>query len=117
MGRTRALTVGKTMTVIARLEVIPVLEGSLSEEIAKAIDALDAFDVSYEMTAMDTVIEAESVEEVFKAVQAAHEAVGGPRVITSIEIDDQRTREQHSDDRVRAVEEVLGRSPRRELRV
>ncbi|WP_435348890.1 MTH1187 family thiamine-binding protein [Haloarchaeobius sp. HRN-SO-5] len=102
------------MTAIARLEVIPVHEGSLSTDIANAVEALDEFDVSYETTATDTIIEADSVDEIFAAVQAAHGAVGGDRVVTSLEIDDQRTKEQHIEDRVTAIESALGRPPKRE---
>ncbi|QIO24231.1 MTH1187 family thiamine-binding protein [Haloarcula sp. JP-L23] len=101
------------MTVIARFEVIPVQNGSLSEDIAQAIDALDDFDISYELTATDTVIEAEDVDEVFDAVQAAHNAVEADRVITSLEVDEQRNREQHAEDRVESVASVLGREPKR----
>lgn len=101
------------MTVIARFEVIPVQDGSLSEDIAQAIDALDDFEVSYELTATDTVIEAEDVGEVFDAVQAAHNAVDADRVITSLEVDEQRSREQHVEDRVESVASVLGREPKR----
>jgi uncharacterized protein (TIGR00106 family) len=102
------------MTVIARLEITPVQEGSMAEEIAQAVDALDEFDVSYETTAMDTVIEAESLAEVFAAAQAAHEAVDTGRVITSLEIDDRRDRSEHTSARVAAVEEALGRPPKRQ---
>ncbi|MFW6045923.1 MAG: MTH1187 family thiamine-binding protein [Natronomonas sp.] len=102
------------MTVIARFEVIPVHDGSLSEDIARAIDALDDFDISYELTATDTVIEAEDVDEVFEAVQAAHNAVEGTRVISSVEIDEQRDREQHVEDRIESVASVLGREPKKE---
>lgn len=102
------------MTVIARFEVIPVRDGSLSEEIAEAIEALDEYDVSYELTATDTVIEADDVREVFDAVEAAHEAVEADRVITSLEIDQHREREQDVQDRVESVASVLGREPRRE---
>lgn len=101
------------MTVIARFEVIPVHDGSLSEDVARAIEALDEFDVSYELTATDTVVEADEVDEVFRAVQAAHNAVQGDRVITSLEIDEQRGREQHAPDRVESVASVLGREPSR----
>lgn len=100
------------MSVIARFEVIPVHDGSLSEDIAQAIDALDEFDLSYELTATDTVIEADDIDEVFDAVRAAHDAVDGPRVITSLEIDDYRGREQHGEDRIESVASVLGREPR-----
>ena len=101
------------MTAIARLEVIPVHEGSLSANIATAIDALEEYDISYETTATDTVIEANSVDEIFDAVRAAHAAVDGDRVITSLEVDEQRNRDQHADDRVKSVESALGRPPRR----
>lgn len=99
------------MTVIARFEVIPVRDGSLSEEIAEAIEALDEHDVSYEMTATDTVIEAEDVGEVFEAVHAAHEAVEAGRVITSLEVDENRDRDQDIEGRVESVARVLGRDP------
>ncbi|ADQ69241.1 dehydrogenase of unknown specificity, short- chain alcohol dehydrogenase like protein [Halogeometricum borinquense DSM 11551] len=102
------------MTVIARFEVIPVHDGSLSEDIAQAINALDDFDISYELTATDTVIEADDVDEVFGAVQAAHKAVEGNRVISSVEIDEQRDREQHVEDRIESVASVLGREPKGE---
>lgn len=104
----------QTMTVIARFEVIPVHDGSLSEDIAQAIEALEDFDVSYELTATDTVVEAEDVDEVFEAVKAAHNAVEGNRVISSLEVDEQRDREQHVEDRVESVASVLGRDPKRE---
>lgn len=103
------------MTVIARFEVIPVHDGSLSEDIARAIDALNDFDISYELTATDTVIEADDVDEVFEAVQAAHNAVEGNRVISSVEIDEQRDREQHAEDRIESVASILGREPKKEF--
>lgn len=102
------------MTVIARFEVIPVHDGSLSEDVAAAVEALDEFDVSYELTAADTVVEAEDVDEVFEAVRAAHDAVGGDRVITSLELDERRNRDQDAEDRVESVASVLGREPRRD---
>lgn len=101
------------MTAIARLEIIPVREGSMAPAIASAVDALDRFAVSYETTATDTIIEADSVDQVFAAVQAAHEAIPDDRVITSVEIDDVRGRRQRVDDRVASVERALGRPPRR----
>ncbi|MFC4544477.1 MTH1187 family thiamine-binding protein [Halosolutus amylolyticus] len=102
------------MTVIARFEVIPIHDGSLSDEIAQAIEALDEFDVSYELTATDTVVEAESVDEVFDAVRAAHNAVETDRTITSLEIDDHESQTQEAADRVESVASVLGRDPRRD---
>ena len=102
------------MTAIALLSVAPVTEGSMAEEVAKAVAALDDFDVSYETNQMGTVIEADSVDELFAAAQAAHEAVDGDRVSTFLKIDDKRTREKRGEEKVEAVEEALGREAKRD---
>lgn len=101
------------MTVIARFEVIPVRDGSMSTTIASALRALDQHPVSYETTATDTIIEAETVEQVFAAIQAAHQAIPEDRVITSVEIDEDRRRPQTMTDRVASVERELGHPPQR----
>ena len=100
------------MTVIAYLSVAPVKEGSMADEVAKSIEALEEFDVSYETNAMGTVIEAEEIGELFAAAQAAHEAVEGDRVSTHLKIDDKRASDQTADEKVEAVEEELGREAR-----
>jgi len=102
------------MTAIAMLSVAPVIEGSMAEEVAEAVAALDEFDVSYETNPMGTVIEADDAETVFAAAAAAHEAVDGDRVSTVLKIDDKRTAETTADRKVEAVEEHLGREAKRE---
>ena len=100
------------MTVVALLSVAPVEKGSMAGEIAKAVDALDKFDVSYETNPMGTVIETESVDELFAAVQAAHEVVDGDRVSTVLKIDDKRSSDESASEKVAAVEAALGREAR-----
>ncbi|ELZ42319.1 hypothetical protein C471_04740 [Halorubrum saccharovorum DSM 1137] len=102
------------MTAIALLSVAPVIEGSMSGEVAKAVAALDEFDVSYETNPMGTVIEADDAETLFAAAAAAHDAVDGDRVSTVLKIDDKRTEETTADRKVEAVEEHLGREAKRE---
>ncbi|QSW99157.1 MTH1187 family thiamine-binding protein [Haloterrigena alkaliphila] len=102
------------MTVIALLSVAPVIEDSMSGEIAKAVDALEEYDVEYETNPMGTVIEADDIGELFDAAQAAHEAVDGDRVSTVLKIDDKRDRETSAAEKVRAVEEQLGRPAKNE---
>jgi uncharacterized protein (TIGR00106 family) len=102
------------MTAIGLLSVAPVVGDSMADEVAKAVAALDDFDVSYETNPMGTVIEADSVDELFDAAQAAHEAVDGDRVSTVLKIDDKRAREQRAHEKVDAVEEALGREAKRE---
>lgn len=102
-----------SMSVIARFEVIPVRDGSMSTAIASALRALDQFPVNYETTATDTIIEADTVGQVFAAVQAAHQAIPDDRVITSVEIDEDRRRPQNMNERVASVERKLGHAPAR----
>ncbi|MFT4958289.1 MAG: hypothetical protein ACI9EZ_001617 [Halobacteriales archaeon] len=100
------------MTTIAFLSVAPVVEDSMADEVAVAVDALDNFDVTYETTPMGTTIEADNAAEIFAAARAAHEAVDGDRVSTFLKIDDKRTVDQRAGDKVAAVERELGRKAR-----
>ena len=100
------------MTAIARLEVTPLADDSMTAEIVQALEALDEQGLTYEMTPTGTVIEADSADEAFEAAKAAHDAIEGDRVITSVEVDDQRERSQDIGDRIAAVEDELGRPPR-----
>ena len=102
------------MTAIAMLSVAPVIEGSMAEEVAKAVAALDEFDVSYETNPMGTVIEADDAETLFAAAAAAHDAVDGDRVSTVLKVDDKRTSDGTAAEKVDAVEEHLGRAAKRE---
>ena len=97
------------MTVIAMLSVAPVVEGSMSEQIAKAVAALDDYDVSYETHPMGTVIETDDVDELLAAVGAAHKAVDADRVSTFLKIDDKRTVDSPARAKVELVEQELGR--------
>jgi uncharacterized protein (TIGR00106 family) len=100
------------MTAIGFLSVAPVTEDSMADEVAKAVTALDAFDVDYETTPMGTTIEAPDAATLFEAAAAAHEAVDGDRVSTFLKVDDQRTRDRRAEDKVAAVEDELGREAR-----
>ena len=102
-----------TMTVIAMPSVAPVVAGSMSGEVAKAVAALDDFDVAYETNPMGTVVEADDVDTLLDAVAAAHKAVDGDRVSTFLKIDDKRTRTQEASEKVSRVEAELGREARR----
>ena len=99
------------MTAIGFLSVAPVVEDSMASEVAKAVDALEEFDVAYETTPMGTTIEAADVDELFAAAQAAHEAVDGDRVSTLLKIDDKRTTTTDAAAKVASVERELGREP------
>jgi uncharacterized protein YqgV (UPF0045/DUF77 family) len=67
------------MTVTAFLSVSPATDESMAPAVARAIDALETFDVEYETTPMGTVVETDDIGELFAAAQAAHEAVDADR--------------------------------------
>ncbi len=98
------------MSIVAELSVAPVIEGSMSEQVARAVEALEEFDVEYETHPMGTVIEAKSIDELFDAVKAAHTAVEADRVSTFLKIDDRRNRSGGAREKVRSVEKALGRT-------
>lgn len=97
------------MTASGFLAVSPAVDGSKAPEVAKAIEALEVHDVTYETTSMGTIIEAETADELFAAAAAAHDAVDADRVGTVLKIDDKRTTDERADEKVRAVEAELGR--------
>ncbi len=88
----------------------------MAGEVAKAVAALDEFDVEYETNPMGTVIEAAEIEELMAAATAAHTAVDGDRVSTFLKIDDKRTRDQSAREKVDAVEHELGHPARSDER-
>ncbi|RLM88989.1 thiamine-binding protein [Halobellus sp. Atlit-38R] len=100
------------MTVVALLSVAPVIEDSMAAEVAKAVDALEDFDVEYETNPMGTVIEADDVGTLFAAAEAAHRAVDADRVSTVLKIDDKRTSDERAREKVDVVEDQLGRPAR-----
>ncbi|MFB6143302.1 MAG: MTH1187 family thiamine-binding protein [Halorientalis sp.] len=100
------------MTTVGFLSVAPVREGSMAGEVAKAVAALDEFDVAYETTPMGTTIEASDAETLFAAARAAHEAVDADRVSTVLKVDDRRDRDEPAEEKVAAVERELGRPAR-----
>jgi len=97
------------MTVTGFLSVSPTVESSMAPQVAKAVEALERFDVDYEVTPMGTVLEADDVAELFAAAEAAHRAVDADRVGTFLKIDDKRTSDEPAVAKVDSVERELGR--------
>lgn len=91
---------------------MPVHEGSVSSEIAKAVEALDAFGVACETPPMGTVVEADDAAERFAAA-AGHDTVHAARVITTPKVDDKRPSDAPASEKVAAVERPLGREASR----
>lgn len=102
------------MTVTAMLTVAPLDDATadFDAEIARAIDALEAFDIRYETHPMETTIEGESLEEVFDAAKAATEAVDASRTLTHLKVDHLREESVSVEEKVDRVETHLEREAR-----
>jgi len=99
------------MAVIVEINVIPLGKGvSVSKFLAPALKELDKRKIKYEITPMCTVFEAESIEEAFDIVKAAHEAVfkaSVKRVVTTVKIDDRRDVEKSMEEKVRSLKRAV----------
>ena len=84
--------------IIAQLTVIPIGTGtpSLSRFVAGFQEELKTMGFEPRLSAMSTVIEADSIDRILAAVKRLHEKAfenGAPRVATSVSIDERRDKE------------------------
>ncbi len=93
--------------IIAQLSIAPVGVGvHLSLYVKKVIEVLKEENVTYKINAMATVIETESLDQLFRVVQKAHNAVlssGVQRVITELKIDHRVDSDAHMQSKIDAV--------------
>ncbi len=98
--------------MLAEFSIAPAGGGdSLSSHVARILDRVDRSGISYQLTAMGTIIEGEP-DEVFALIRDCHMEMraGASRVITTIRIDDRPGVEGALTDKVASVEKKLGRS-------
>ena len=97
--------------VIAEIHIVPLgtATTSLSRYIAACINIVkQAQDISYQLTAMGTIIQG-PLERVLELAQKMHEApfaMGVKRVVTTINIDDRRDKSITIDSKVKAVSQA-----------
>lgn len=98
-------------SVIVELSIIPIGEGvSVSKFLIPALKELEKHGLKYNITPMCTVFEARSVEDAFRVVEAAHEAVfkiGAKRVVTTVKIDDRRDVRRGMEEKVKSLEKAI----------
>ncbi len=98
-------------SVIAEIKITPLgtATTSLSRYIAACINTVkQAQDISYQLTAMGTIIQG-PLERVLELAQEMHElpfTMGVKRVVTTISIDDRRDKLATIDSKVKAVRSV-----------
>ena len=94
--------------VIAEMKIVPLgtTTTSLSNYVAACLDIVkQAQDVSYQLTAMGTIIQG-PLERVLDLAQKMHEvpfAMGAKRVLTNVTIDDRRDKLATMESKVKAI--------------
>ena len=103
----------KTNQVIADFSIVPIgnSQTSVGRYVAMAVKAFENIEgLTYEVTAMGTVLAAEDLDTIFAAVKQAHEAVmakGIKRVESKLRIDDRRDKPRTMEDKVKAVKDYI----------
>ncbi|MEM1579030.1 MAG: MTH1187 family thiamine-binding protein [Archaeoglobaceae archaeon] len=94
--------------IVADVSIIPMGVGeSISAFVKRAIEEMRKSGVRVEIGAMSTVLEANDVESIFRAVQRAREVVfemGAKRVYTILRIDERRDKELSIETKISALQ-------------
>lgn len=98
--------------ITAQLEIAVLGTGStsMSAHITEAVRAIEKSGVKYQLNPMGTTLEAASLDEIFRATGAAHEALakkGINRVVSHITIDDRRDAPKDMEEKVESVKNKL----------
>ena len=94
---------------IVSFSIVPIgtCSTSLSQYVARAIEAMDKKGVNYTITPMSTIIEGDSLDEIFEAIKVAHKAIeemGVGRILIRINIDDRIDKANRKpEDKVKSV--------------
>jgi uncharacterized protein (TIGR00106 family) len=107
--------------VVAEISITPLgkrysngeLPTSIRNELAISIDAIKKIKgIKVMVTGMSTQMEADSIQDILKAIEYAHQSLkdkGIPRIISSIRIDERFDKSETLEERVNSVQEKLDR--------
>ncbi|PAV06612.1 MTH1187 family thiamine-binding protein [Methanosphaera cuniculi] len=99
--------------ITADFAILPVGidDTELKEYVRRAVQVVKDSGLTYQLTAMGTLIEAQNYEELYKTIAKAQQAVFKDdikRVYTVIKIDDRRDHDDHTlNGKVQRVDEIL----------
>ena len=99
--------------ITADLCIIPmgIEESSVGKYVAKAAQIIEKSGLNYQITAMGTQIESDSLKELYEVCGEVQESIfemGAPRVYTVLKIDDRRDKENRTlNKKIKSVEKHL----------
>lgn len=98
--------------MLVQVSLFPLGKGeSVSKFVAEAVDEVDKSGLDYRITAMGTVIEGDW-DPIMKLLKKMHARMmkQADRVYMTIAIDDRKDRRRRIEGKVKAVEEILGKT-------
>lgn len=100
------------MSVLLEFAIFPTDKGdSVSKQVSKVIDLIRESGVSYQLTAMGTLIETDTLPEALSLVNNCYDvlAVDSERVYTTMNIDIQKNKDNRLKTKVEAIEAKIGK--------
>ena len=95
-------------TIIAQLSITPIGEGtSVSRYVNITLNAIREEGVHFIVGPMATTLEVESLDELFRVVKKAHDAVinaGAKRVVIDLKIDNRLNKTASMESKLKAIE-------------
>jgi uncharacterized protein (TIGR00106 family) len=113
LGDENNMSSAKSCKIIAYFTIAPVgtQSTSIGNYVAAALGAIDKVKaLSYELTPMGTILEADNLEPILEAVKTAHEALtakGILRVESTLIIDDRKDKPRTMKDKVKSVKKHM----------
>lgn len=105
------IPIGSATIISHELREKEIKPTSMSKEIAVAFEAISQIkDIKVMLTSMGTQIESNNIQNVLKAIEAAHQAIkeiGVKRIISTIRIDERLDKAYTLEDKVKSVKEKL----------
>lgn len=100
--------------MLVQFSLFPVGEKSLTKPVSRIIDIIDKSGLSYQTTAMGTLVEG-SYDEIFNLIKKCHRTLrkNYDRVYGVIKLDDRKGTKSKLKGKVDSVEEALGRKIKR----
>jgi uncharacterized protein (TIGR00106 family) len=97
---------------IMEISVVPLGEGcSVSKYVAKCVEVIQRYNLTYEITAMGTIIEGD-LEKLMEVALLMHKIpfdMGAKRVLTTIKIDDRRDKTSTIYSKVESVKNKISK--------
>ncbi len=95
--------------MLIEFSIVPVGSGSsIGDRLAEVLRIVDESGLPYKVNPMGTVVEGEW-DELFALIKKCHYALNAERVLTTITVDDRKGRQNRLEEKVKSVEERLGR--------